>query len=72
MSTDIDQKLDRLIRLLEDQESGLMHRHCAHSDFKMIREIVLNSVLASAVGYFMFRIMDYHFRAKPKVKSNRK
>lgn len=56
-----EQKIDRLIRLLEEQEVGAIARQCS-SNRRMIQELVINTVLASAVGYFMFRILDFHFR----------
>ena len=72
MSANLEKKLDRLIRLLEDQE---MNAYRAQSvvNGKMLQELVLNTVLASALGYFMFRIFDHHFRAAPKpLKKSRK
>tara|TARA_Y100001935_G_scaffold40619_1_gene32674 strand:- start:172 stop:366 length:195 start_codon:yes stop_codon:yes gene_type:complete len=63
MHNDLEKKVDRLIRLLEDQELATYHSQCG-GGHKIVRELVLNTVLASAVGYFMFRILDHHFRAK--------
>lgn len=61
--SELEQKVDRLIRLLEDQEMASYQASCL-TNKKMIQELVLNTILASVVGYFMFRIMDHHFRAQ--------
>lgn len=58
---DLEAKLDHLIRLLEDKEMASYHKQCLGSK-QMLQELVVNTVLASMLGYFMFRVMDYHFR----------
>ncbi len=74
MSATLEKKVDRLIRLLEDKEAASYNQQSVANQ-RMIQELVLNTVLASAVGYFMFRILDYHFRPQPrssKKKSKKK
>jgi hypothetical protein len=71
MPNNLEKKLDRLIRLLEDQELNAYTKQCAVNK-NMVKELVLNTVLASAVGYFMFRIFDHHFRPAPKPKTRRR
>jgi len=51
----LETKIDRLIVLLETQEA-------AQRNFHLSKELLLNTFLASVVGYFVFRIMDCHFR----------
>lgn len=61
--TNLEKKLDRLISLLEEQELVNYHQQCKqHSGKNLFREVILNTILASVVGYFMFRILDAHFR----------
>ena len=56
--TTLEPKIDRLIALLEEQE--------AHNLWKgktsLSRDLIANTLLASVVGYFIFRILDCHFR----------
>jgi len=56
-----ENKIDKLIDLLEDHNLINLRQRCQHKN--LVRELVLNTILASVVGYFMFRIMDHHFRA---------
>ena len=63
--SDLETKVDRLIRLLEEKELNSYAQH-SHANQNMVQELILNTVLASVVGYFMFRILDHHFRALPK------
>ena len=57
MSSDTQGKLDRLITLLEAQELLRLKRPCNKT---MFRDVILHTMLASAVGYFMFKILDHH------------
>ena len=59
--SELEQKVDRLIVLLEEQEMAGYRQACLNNK-NMLRELVINTVLASIVGYFMFRILDLHFR----------
>jgi len=58
----LDSRIDRLIALLEEQEA----RQLKQSKFSLTRDLITNTILASMMGYFMFRVLDYHFR-KTKV-----
>ena len=64
--SELEKKVDRLTRLLEDQELAAYHASCSGGSRRMVQELVLNTILASIVGYFMFRILDVHFRPQPK------
>jgi len=62
MDENTSNKLDRLITLLEDkEESAGLKRPCHKALF---RDVIFHTILASAVGYFMFRILDYHLGAR--------
>ena len=61
MDAELKIKLDRLIKLLEEQELQ-QYRDTCLGNKNMLRDTVLNTVLASALGYFMFRVFDMHFR----------
>ena len=63
----LETKIDRLIRLLEEKELN-SYAQQSSANQNMVQELILNTVLASVVGYFMFRILDHHFRAQPKKK----
>lgn len=56
--TTLETKIDRLTALLEEQESRSLK---IRPNF--VREMVLNTILASMVGYFMMRILDCYFRS---------
>jgi hypothetical protein len=56
---ELEKKIDRLIRLLEDQEMASYRQGCT-ANKKMAQELILNTILASTVGYLMFRILDIH------------
>jgi len=51
-------KIDRLTLLLEDHAN----QHLRQSPFSVTRDLITNTVLASIVGYFMFRILDHYFK----------
>ena len=51
-------KIDRLIILMEEHAN----QHLRHSSFSLTRDLITNTILASIVGYFMFRILDHHFK----------
>lgn len=53
-----DAKIDRILALLEKQEL------CAKQS--QLRDILINTILASVVGYFIFRILDAHLRGRVK------
>lgn len=57
----LEQKLDRLTALLIQHEENTVRAHCAQTKH-VVRDLVVHTVLASIVGYFMFRILDHHFR----------
>jgi len=57
----LEKKVDRLIQLLEDQEMSSYQKGCS-ANRKMATELILNTILASTVGYFIFRILDIHLR----------
>lgn len=57
----LEQKIDRLTLLLEEQEMAKYRQSCM-TNRNMLRELLLNTILASVMGYFMFRVMDLHFR----------
>jgi len=59
--SELEKKVDRLTQLLADQELASYRASCSGNK-TMVKELVLNTILASIVGYFMFRIMDVHFR----------
>ena len=61
MNDDLKQKIDKLIFLLENQEMA-NYQSTASQSSTIHRELILNTVLASAVGYFIMRILDHHFR----------
>lgn len=61
MSVGLERKIDRLTTLLEEQEMSNYRQACLNNRH-MLRDLVINTVLASVVGYFMFRVMDLHFR----------
>lgn len=61
MNQQLELKLSRLIALLEEQEFQ-HYRQACFGNKNMLREMVINTVLASVMGYFMFRILDLHFR----------
>ncbi len=61
MDDQLQQKIDRLIFLLEEQEAANYHQAALQSRI-VHRELILNTILASAVGYFIMRILDHHFR----------
>lgn len=63
--SELEKKVDRLIQLLADQEMASYRASCS-GNRKMAQELILNTILASIVGYFMFRILDIHFRPQPK------
>lgn len=56
--SNLDPKIDRLIALLEEQEV----RQLRQSKFSLTRDLISNTLLASMMGYFIFRVLDYHFR----------
>lgn len=61
MDDDLKQKIDKLIFLLEGQEMATYQQNSSQT--KLIHcELILNTILASAVGYFIMRILDHHFR----------
>jgi hypothetical protein len=64
--SELEKKVDRLTRLLEDQELAAYHASSSGGSRKMVQELVINTILASVVGYFMFRILDIHFRPQTK------
>lgn len=70
MSNALEKKIDHLIRLLEEKEVDSYAERSAANQ-KMVQELILNTVLASVVGYFMFRILDHHFRPQPKSKKKK-
>jgi len=51
-------KIDRLIFLLEEHEARALRQ----PQWSLSRELVVNTVLASVIGYFMFRILDHYFK----------
>jgi len=61
MDDQLKQKIDRLIFLLEEQEIANYHQVASQNRI-VHRELILNTILASAVGYFIMRILDHHFR----------
>ena len=63
--SELEKKVDRLIQLLADQELASYRATC-QGNSKMAQELIMNTVLASVVGYFMFRILDIHFRPQSK------
>ena len=52
----VEAKLDQILEMLEQQEVSAGR---AKSPF---REIFLNTVFASVVGYFIFRILDTYLK----------
>jgi len=56
----LEQKIERLIGLLEEQELAHLRQNSRVSPLH--RELILNVILASCVGYFIMRILDCHFR----------
>jgi len=59
----LEQKIDRLIILLEEQEMASYRKTC-NNNKNIGLDLTTNTVLASMVGYFLFRIMDTHFRGR--------
>lgn len=59
--TGLEKKIDRLIALLEEKEMSSYRKQCLNHKHLSL-ELIVNTILASMVGYFMFRIMDHHFR----------
>lgn len=57
----LEEKVDRLTALLIQHEENSVHAIRAPGNY-VVRELVVHTVLASVVGYFMFRILDHHFR----------
>lgn len=57
----LEEKIDKVLRLMEEQDLASLCNNRSPSVQSMAKDLVLNTVLASAVGYFMFRIMDAHF-----------
>lgn len=56
-----ERKMDRLINLLEEREFN-NYRESFYANRFIHRELILNTILASAVGYFIMRVLDHHFR----------
>ena len=56
-----ERKMDRLISLLEEREFN-NYRENFYANRFIHRELILNTILASAVGYFIMRVLDHHFR----------
>lgn len=61
MNQQLELKVNRLISLLEEQEFQHYRQTCAGNK-TMLRDMIINTVLASVTGYFLFRVMDLHFR----------
>lgn len=57
--SDLEKKIDHLILLLEEQSVAPGGK--CQKPKQMIIDLITNTVLASMLGYFMFRIMDHHF-----------
>lgn len=55
-----DQKLEKIINMLEEQEVAQLHRNSIDNR-TMVRDLILNTVLASTVGFFIFKILNLHF-----------
>jgi hypothetical protein len=55
--SNLEAKLDRIISLIEPKDAPLV-RPCSK---RLFRDMLLQTVLASVTGYFMFRILDHHF-----------
>jgi len=70
VSPSLEQKIDRLISLLEEQELASYRKTC-NSNKNIGLNLATNTILASMVGYFLFRIMDAHFRGKTPTKKHR-
>jgi len=59
--TSLERKVDRLITLLEEKEMASYSKQCRDHQHLTL-EMITNTVLGSMVGYFLFRVMDHHFR----------
>ena len=57
MVSNVENRLDRLLTILESREGDLRKR--ATNGF-IIREMLVNTVLAGTVGYFLAKILDHH------------
>lgn len=57
----LERKLDRLISLLEEREI-LDYRQSFLANRFIPRDLILNTILAGALGYFIIRVLDHHFR----------
>jgi len=55
----IEAKLDRLITLLETKEEDQLSQMCL-SNKNLLRDLFVHTILASTVGYFLFRILDHY------------
>jgi len=57
----LEEKVDRLTALLVQHEENTVSANCTQGKH-VVRDLIVHTVLASVVGYFMFRILDHHFR----------
>jgi hypothetical protein len=64
MDRQLERKIDRLVAHLEESELARYSQSCTNHKH-LVRELVINSLLASVVGYFVFRILDHHLRILP-------
>ena len=56
----VETRLDRLLTILESREGDL--RKKATNGF-IIREMLINTILAGTVGYFLAKILDHHLHS---------
>lgn len=59
--TDLEKKLDHLLGLLEEQEAASFRQSCQAPQM-VYRDLIINVILGSCVGYFIMRVLDHHFR----------
>ena len=57
MMNNTENRLDRLLKILESREGEL--RKKATNGF-ILKEMFVNTILAGTVGYFLAKILDHH------------
>lgn len=56
-----EQKLDMLLEMMREKHDHEILCHQGVGWKNLIQEVLVGTLWGSIVGYFLFRVMDYHF-----------
>jgi hypothetical protein len=59
----VEDKVDALTKMVQEMHDQELQCHVGMSWRGIIQEVLISTLWGSVIGYFLFRVMDYHFGA---------